>query len=304
VQRLEGAALDPSTGADRGHNSPGEAGAARPAASFEALVELLRGRRFVALTGAGCSTESGIPDYRGQGVPRRPRTPIQGPEFRRSPSLRRRYWARALEGWGRFQAAPPNAGHLALARLEASGKLAGIVTQNVDRLHHAAGSRRVVELHGALADVVCLACGALEARSSVQARLLNLNPGWGESSAEMAPDGDADLSAERLESFRQADCLTCEGALMPRVVFFGDNVPKPVVEGAFALVDEAEVLVVAGSSLAVFSGYRFLLHARKRGIPVAIVNIGPVRGEDQAAVKVEGPTGELLPRLYEALEGG
>jgi NAD+-dependent protein deacetylase sirtuin 4 len=270
-------------------------------ASFEALVELLRGRRFVALTGAGCSTESGIPDYRGQGARLRPRSPIQGPEFRRSPSLRRRYWARAMEGWGRFQAAPPNAGHLSFARLEASGRLAGIVTQNVDRLHHAAGSRRVVELHGALAEVVCLGCGGLEDRSSVQRRLVALNPGWGEPGAEMAPDGDAELPIERLERFRQADCLVCEGALMPRVVFFGDNVPKTVVDDAFSLVDEGEVLLVAGSSLAVFSGYRFLLHAKKRGTPVVIVNLGPVRGEEHAAVKIEGATGEVLPRLCEAL---
>ncbi|MCU0685570.1 MAG: NAD-dependent protein deacetylase [Polyangiaceae bacterium] len=273
-------------------------------ASFDALVELLRGRRFVALTGAGCSTESGIPDYRGQGVPRRPNRPIQGPEFRRSEALRRRYWARSMEGWGRFQGAPPNAGHVAFARLEAAGHLSGIVTQNVDRLHHAAGSRRVIELHGALADVICLACGELEPRSEVQARLLELNPGWGAAEAAMAPDGDAELPPERLAAFRPADCVRCAGALMPRVVFFGDNVPRPVVDDAFRLVDEAEVLLVAGSSLAVFSGYRFLLHAKKRGTPVAIVNLGPVRGEEHAAVKIEAATGEVLPQLYEALARG
>ncbi|HEU4537790.1 MAG TPA: Sir2 family NAD-dependent protein deacetylase, partial [Polyangiaceae bacterium] len=207
-------------------------------ASFDALVELLRGRRFVALTGAGCSTESGIPDYRGQGAPRRPNRPIQGPEFRRSEALRRRYWARSLEGWGRFQAAPPNAGHVALARLEAAGRLAGIVTQNVDRLHHAAGSRRVVELHGALADVVCLACGGLEPRAEVQARLLALNPGWGPAEAALAPDGDAELPAERVAGFRVAGCLRCRGVLKPKVVSFGENVPPDVTAAAWSLFDE------------------------------------------------------------------
>jgi NAD-dependent SIR2 family protein deacetylase len=287
-----------------GGGPAGEGRAAGGGAPFEALVELLRGRRFVALTGAGCSTESGIPDYRGQGVPRRPRAPIQGPEFRRSPALRARYWARAMAGWTRFSAARPNAGHVALARLEAAGALAGLVTQNVDRLHQAAGSRRVVELHGALAEVACLDCGALEARASVQARLEALNPGWGDAGAAMAPDGDADLPAAWLERFRAADCLACAGPLSPRVVFFGDNVPKPVVDEAFALVNGAEALVVAGSSLAVFSGYRFVVHARRRGLPFAVVNLGPVRGEEGAAVKVEGATGEVLPRLAAALGAG
>lgn len=273
-----------------------------PSADFDRLVDLVRGRSVAALTGAGLSTESGIPDYRSpEALARGPKRPIHGPEFVRSEAVRRRYWARSVLGWERIRAAQPNAGHRALAALEACGAVARVVTQNVDRLHHKAGSRRVTELHGALAEVACLACGALEGRDALQVRLLALNPGWSARAAAIAPDGDAELAAEAVERFVVAPCAACGGVLKPRVVFFGDNVPRPTVDEAFAATDAADVLLVAGSSLAVFSGYRFLRRAVERGTPVAIVNRGPVRGEEHATVKVEASTGSTLERLAAVL---
>jgi NAD-dependent SIR2 family protein deacetylase len=268
------------------------------------LVDLMRGRRTVALTGAGVSTESGIPDYRGQG--RAPRAPIHGPEFVRHQRVRRRYWARAMVGWERFRDAAPNTGHLALARLEGAGMLLGVVTQNVDGLHRAAGSVRVVELHGALDEVECLACGALERRDALQRRLVEENPGLDAralaAQAAAAPDGDAELEGEAMEHFVVPACLRCEGMLKPRVVFFGDNVPRPRVDEAFALVERAEVLLVVGTSLAVYSGYRFLLRAAERGIAIAIVSVGPVRGEEKAQLRIDGRAGPTLSALAEALD--
>ena len=261
------------------------------------LVECLRGRRVAVLTGAGVSTESGIPDYRSPEALARVRRPIHGPEFVRSAALRRRYWARAMVGWERFRAARPGASHFAIARLETSGIVTGVVTQNVDRLHRHAGSRRVVELHGALAETVCLACGLVEERDAVQARMLAQNPSWIDGPSPMAPDGDADLPDHLIEGFVAPTCVDCDGVLKPNVVFFGHNVARPIVDAAFAEVDEAEALLVAGTSLAVFSGYRFLLRAADRGIPIAIVNRGPVRGEERAAVKIEAATGETLAAL-------
>jgi NAD-dependent deacetylase sirtuin 4 len=266
-----------------------------------ALFEALRGKRIAALTGAGCSTESGIPDYRGPETRRRARSPIEGRAFRDDPAVRRRYWARATLGWARFSGARPGPAHHALAELERRGHLVGVVTQNVDRLHHAAGSERVVELHGALAEVRCLSCGAAEARHLVQARLVAENPGWLEASAELAPDGDAELPRELEARFREVGCLACGGPQKPSVVFFGENVARPVVEAAFALVDEADALLVVGSSLAVFSGYRFLLRAASQDKPVCIVSLGYVRGEERALAKVDGRLGEVLPALVEAL---
>jgi NAD-dependent SIR2 family protein deacetylase len=263
----------------------------------ELLAERLRGRRVVALTGAGVSTESGIPDYRSPESLARPRRPTHGPEFARSAAVRRRYWARGFVGWARMRAARPGAAHLALARLEEAGTLAGLITQNVDRLHHVAGSRRVTELHGALAEVVCLECGAVEDRDAVQLRMREANPGWRDDPGPMAPDGDADLGDDRIAGFVVPTCGACGGTLKPRVVFFGDSVPRAVVDEAFARLAEAEVLLVAGTSLAVFSGYRFLLRAVERGLPIVIVNRGPVRGEEHAALKIEASTGETLAAL-------
>lgn len=265
------------------------------------LAALFHGRRVAALTGAGCSTESGIPDYRGPETRRRATNPVQGREFALSAEARQRYWARAAIGWERFSRARPNPAHHALARLEARGVLAGIVTQNVDGLHYAAGSRRVVELHGTLAEARCLACGVVEPRANLQARLLAANPGWLHLAAELTPDGDADLPPEHVGRFRVAPCFRCDGPLKPGVVFFGEGVPRAVVEDAYTIVDGADALLVVGSSLAVFSGYRFVRRAEERGTPIAMVNLGPARGEELCAVKVDARAGEVLPLLAAAL---
>lgn len=267
----------------------------------EDLARLLSGKRVVALTGAGISTESGIPDYRGPATRHVPRNPVQHRDFVRDPAVRRRYWARAFVGWERFRGARPNRGHDTLAALERCGAVSGIVTQNVDRLHQAAGSRDVIELHGALAEVRCLGCGAIEAREDVQHRLTVLNPELSASHATMAPDGDADLARELYEGFRPAECLACGGTLMPNVVFFGGTVPKDVVDAAFARVEQAEVLLVLGTSLTVFSGFRFVRRARELGIAIGLVNLGETRGDPFATVRVDAPLGEVLPALGERL---
>jgi NAD-dependent deacetylase sirtuin 4 len=258
----------------------------------------------VVLTGAGCSTESGIPDYRGPGTRARARNPIQHMEFLTRPEVRVRYWARSLVGWPRISAARPNAAHHALAAMEREGHVLGLITQNVDRLHHAAGSTRVIELHGALADVRCLSCGERDSRVAVQERLLALNPSFLEQQVEFRPDGDAELPAEAVQAFRVADCLHCGGALKPDVVFFGDNVPRPTVDAAFTMLEEGDALLVVGSSLAVFSGYRFVLRAAERHMPIGMINIGESRGDPLADVRVEARVGEVLPLLAAALAQG
>jgi NAD-dependent SIR2 family protein deacetylase len=268
---------------------------------IDALATLLRGRRVVALTGAGVSTESGIPDYRSPAALQRARRPMHGPEFVRSAALRRRYWARATVGWETFRHARPGPAHFALAALEARGVVARLITQNVDGLHQAAESRGVIELHGTLSQVFCLACGALESRDEVHARAVRANRHW-LTSREVAPDGDADIPDDAVAAFSPPACASCGGDLKPRVVFFGENVPRPVVDEAFASVDSAEALLVAGTSLAVFSGYRFLRRAAERGIPIGIVNRGPVRGEEHAAIKIEGSTGDVLTALAARLK--
>jgi NAD-dependent deacetylase sirtuin 4 len=267
------------------------------------LVELLRGRRVVALTGAGISTESGIPDYRGPQTRLRARNPMQYARFVGEEAARRRYWARALTGWPRFAAARPNAGHRALAQLERAGIVDGVITQNVDELHQCAGSHRVVELHGTLHRVRCMGCGEREPRQHVQERLLALNPEWPRMTAEIAPDGDAELEGEILERFVVADCGACRGVLKPDVVFFGESVPSEVVQHAYGMVDRAEALLVVGSSLAVFSGYRFVRRAKARGIPIAIVNLGPTRGDPEADLRVDAMAGEVLTELVSRIGG-
>ena len=260
------------------------------------LLALLRGRRVVALTGAGCSTESGIPDYRGPDTPQRARPPIQHREFVDHASARRRYWARSVLGWPRLAAAEPNAGHRALARLESANVVAGVITQNVDGLHGRAGSRDVVELHGALARVRCLACGDVTSRDDLQQRLLDANPDWPERARNIAiaPDGDADLADELVAGFEVVTCTQCDGMLMPDVVFFGGSVPRPTLDAAWSTFERAEVLLVVGSSLTVFSGYRFARRAAERGIPVAIVNRGTTRADDIAQLRVDARAGETL----------
>jgi NAD-dependent SIR2 family protein deacetylase len=218
-------------------------------------------------------------------------------QFLKDAEARRRYWARAVVGWGRFADKHPNPAHHALAQLEQEGIVTGIVTQNVDRLHHAAGSLRVIELHGALAEVRCMGCDAISGREAIQRRLLERNPDWAALHAEMAPDGDAELPASVVSRFEVTDCPACGGFLKPNVVFFGESVPRAVVEASYRLVDDADALLVVGSSLAVFSGYRFVKRAAARGQPVAQVNLGESRGDAHAAVSVQGRAGEVLPRL-------
>lgn len=255
----------------------------------------------MVLSGAGCSTESGIPDYRGPETRHTERTPVRYKEFVGGAAMRRHYWARSAVGWSSFAAAEPNDGHRALASLEASGQVRGIITQNVDRLHHAAGSTRVVELHGALEEVVCLDCHAIEHRPAFQKRLITLNPGWTDQDGAIAPDGDAELSHEATRSFAVPGCRRCRGVLKPNVIFFGENVPAPWVDEAWTLLDEGDALLVAGSSLAVYSGFRFVRRAAERGHPIGIVNLGPTRGNDLADVHVDAKTGDVLPRLTHAL---
>jgi NAD+-dependent protein deacetylase sirtuin 4 len=270
--------------------------------SFDRLCDLLRKRRVVVLTGAGCSTESGIPDYRGKGRPERPRGPIQHDAFTRSADVRRRYWARATVGWERFSTFRPNAAHRSLAALEEQGRIVGVITQNVDRLHRAAGSRRVVELHGALADVVCLGCGRMGERAELHARLLDENPGWLAGASELAPDGDAEIADDHVQRFRVVDCASCGGPLKPHVVFFGGSVAPPTLAAAWALFDEADALLVLGSSLAVYSGFRFARRAVADGKAIAIVNQGPTRADDlPVEVRLDVRLGELLPRLAATL---
>ena len=277
--------------------------AAHAVDDVEALVPVLRGRPVVALTGAGMSTRSGIPDYRGPTAPVPRRDPMRLQELLGSEGARRRYWARAIVGWPRFRAARPNLAHEALARLEAHGHVIGTITQNVDRLHHAAGSQRVVELHGALHRARCLRCDALEDRDDLQARLLALNPALRDFQAPVAPDGDADLPDALVDGFVVPGCVACGGIVKPDVVFFGESVPRPNVVAASNLVQRAGAMLVAGSSLMVLSGLRFVREAARREIPIAIVNLGPTRGDPHAAIRVDADVTDALPRLCDALGG-
>lgn len=271
---------------------------ASPGEGVEALAALFaRARRVAVLTGAGCSTESGIPDYRGPLTRSKARNPVQHRAFLSEAPARSRYWARSMLGWPRFRDSQPNPAHRALASLERAGWLTGLATQNVDRLHQKAGSENLVELHGALAGVRCLGCGALSDRDALQPRLASLNPGFAADRYELAPDGDAELPGNVVASFRVPACELCGGVLKPDVVFFGESVPRPRVEAACRALDAAGALLVVGSSLAVFSGYRYVLRALERRIPVAVVNLGESRADDQAQVRVDGPAGDVLPHL-------
>lgn len=265
-------------------------------------VELLHGRRVAALTGAGLSTDSGIPDYRSPGSP--PRHPMTHQQFLSSDRFRQHYWARNHLGWRYLLGAEPNAGHTALARLERDGVLTGLITQNIDMLDVRAGSVRVVHLHGRYDTVLCLSCGARFTREEHDAALVALNPHWrerfeGVADVEVAPDADAVL--ETTSDFVVADCPRCGGILKPDVVFFGDNTPRERVDRAFAYLDDAEALLVAGSSLAVMGGLRFVRRAAKEGKPVVIINRGPTRGDDLAAVRVHAGTSAALPLLADRL---
>jgi len=264
----------------------------------------MKDRQVLVLSGAGLSTESGIPDYRGPSSAARRTRPIYYREFVGNEAFRARYWARSAVGWPRVSAALPNLGHSAIARMEQAGAVSGVITQNVDRLHQAAGSSNVLELHGALADVVCLGCGRREKRQGLQERLLALNSGWADGplrAAASAPDGDAQIDAPSDGSFRIPACLRCGGVLKPDVTFFGENVPRARVERAFLMLQEAQALLVVGSSLAVYSGYRFVVRASQDSKPVAIVNVGPSRGDPLAEIRIEARLGEALPLLSSLL---
>ena len=266
------------------------------------MVSALIGRRLAVLTGAGLSTDSGIPDYRGSDSP--PSNPMTIGQFTGDPVFRRRYWARNHVGWRHMAACQPNAGHRALADLEHGGALTGVITQNVDLLHTKAGSRRVLNLHGTYARVVCLACGHTLSRAALADELEALNPGFldrAEQVGGIAVAPDADATVADTDSFRYRDCPRCGGMLKPDIVFFGDSVAKDVVEQAYSLVDESDALLVAGSSLTVFSGYRFVRHAAARGIPVGIINRGRTRGDDLATVKVDAGCSEMLALLRDEL---
>ncbi|MGY4649897.1 NAD-dependent protein deacetylase [Mycobacterium sp. URHB0021] len=266
------------------------------------LVALLRGRRVAVLTGAGMSTDSGIPDYRGPESP--PSNPMTIRQFTSDPVFRQRYWARNHVGWRRMDETRPNAGHRALAALELAGVVTGLITQNVDLLHTKAGSRAVVNLHGTYAQVACLDCGHTMSRAALADLLESANPGFAERAQAVggiavAPDADAVIGDTT--SFRIIDCLDCGGMLKPDIVYFGENVPKYRVGQAYSLVDGADALLVAGSSLTVYSGYRFVRHAAARNMPIAIINRGRTRGDYLAAVKVDNGCSPMLALLSDEL---
>jgi NAD-dependent SIR2 family protein deacetylase len=252
-------------------------------------------RRVVVLTGAGCSTASGIPDYRDEQGEWKRRPPVMFQAFRTQESTYRRYWARAFAGWARFTAAEPGAAHHALAAWERTGSVARLVTQNVDGLHQRAGHRDVIDLHGRLDVVVCLTCRDRTSRASVQDTMAAANAQWS-ATAATAPDGDADIEAAAIESFEPPRCNLCGGLLKPDVVFFGENVPSARYEDARDAVEAADAILVAGSSLMVYSGFRFVQQARDAGLPIAIVNRGRTRGDALASLRVEGDVGTVLTR--------
>ena len=268
-----------------------------PAYGLAAAVDLLATRRIAVLTGAGVSTDSGIPDYRGPGSPAR--APMTYQEFVAAPTAQQRYWARSHLGWTRMRGAEPNAGHRALARLERLGAVQLLITQNVDGLHEQAGSRQLCALHGRIADVVCLSCRRQSSRRVLHERLQRLNPGFEQRHADavVRPDGDVEL--ESTADFRVPGCESCGGVLKPDVVFFGENVPRDRVQRCYDAVEAADALLVAGSSLTVLSGLRFVRHAHKLGLPVVIVNRGATRGDPLATLTLETGCSEFLPLLAE-----
>ena len=267
-------------------------------ALLDEAIRLMRRARTAVLTGAGVSTDSGIPDYRGEGAP--VRNPMTVQTFLSSETARKRYWAGSHLGWRAFASAQPNDGHRALASLEAAGVVSGVVTQNVDGLHRKAGSTHVVELHGGSDRVACLACGQMFARQSVADRLELLNPHIDLSKpARINPDGDAEV--DDVESMVLPECTVCGGVLKPDVVFFGEFVPTPIYRQAASLVQRADVLLVAGSSLVVNSGVRLLEIARRRRIPIVVVNRGVTKGDGRATVKIDAGATETLTAMAEAL---
>jgi NAD-dependent SIR2 family protein deacetylase len=261
-------------------------------------ADILRGRRIAVLTGAGLSTDSGIPDYRGEGAP--VRTPMTFSQFLNDAEYRKRYWAGSQLGWRRFNSAEPNAGHRALASLEISGGVNGVITQNVDGLHQRAGSLRVVDLHGTMDRVRCLRCGQLYARTDIAARLDALNPWLADpASTRLGPDGDAEIV--NVSEVEVPACSACGGMLKPDIVFFGEFIPREKFVEASALVQKADAILIAGSSLVVNSGIRLLDHATRRRIPVIIVNRGATKGDPRATLKIDAGASEVLVGLRDRL---
>ncbi|MDH6115165.1 NAD-dependent SIR2 family protein deacetylase [Kitasatospora sp. MAP12-15] len=268
---------------------------------LDEIARLLAGRGVAVLSGAGLSTESGIPDYRGATGSRRRGTPMTYQEFVASEAGRRRYWARSHVGWQAIVRAEPNAGHRAVEELRRSGRVSAVITQNVDGLHRAAGTLDAVELHGGLDRVICLDCRRTSTREALDRRLHALNGAFRDTGSPVNPDGDVELPAALVDTFRIAPCEVCGGILKPDVVFFGENVPKSRVQQCYDLVDAARALLVLGSSLTVLSGLRFVRHAAQAGKPVAIVNQGATRGDSYATAKVALPLGAALSTLAEQL---
>ncbi|MGW8742180.1 NAD-dependent protein deacetylase [Streptomyces sp. NPDC055794] len=264
---------------------------------LEPVADALGAGGVVVLSGAGISTESGIPDYRGEGGSLSRHTPMTYQDFTGSAAARRRYWARSHLGWRTFGRARPNAGHRSVAAFGDRGLLAGVITQNVDGLHQAAGSEDVVELHGSLDRVICLTCGAFSARRELARRLEAANPGFEPVAARINPDGDADLTDDQVGDFRVVPCAVCGGVLKPDVVFFGEAVPPARVEHCRELVRGATTLLVLGSSLTVMSGLRFVRQAARAGTPVLIVNRDPTRGDREAVARVALPLGAALTNV-------
>jgi NAD-dependent SIR2 family protein deacetylase len=268
--------------------------------AFGVMVDLLRDGGAVVLSGAGLSTESGIPDYRGPSGQQRRGQPMTYQTFTGSAEARQRYWARSHLGWRHITGAAPNRGHFAVAALAGRGLVDGIITQNVDGLHQAAGAAGVTELHGSLHRVTCLSCWQRTPRTALHARLAAANAGWAAADGvTVNPDGDVAL--EETAGFTVVDCAACGGVLKPDVVFFGENVPKQRVEACYDLVSGARSLIVLGSSLTVMSGFRYVRHAAKHGIPVVIVNQGATRGDDLALATLDAPLGATLTAAAEAL---
>ncbi len=279
-----------------------------PDQAMHSLQKLLsQDAKVFVLSGAGCSTASGLGDYRDKQGQWKRAQPITGQTFRNDRLARHRYWARSSVGWPAFKAAKPNTAHHALATLERMGRVSHLVTQNVDELHQDAGHQSVIDLHGVLSTVSCIACGLQQSRDEFQSRLLKSNAWLDDLSAEYAPDGDADLEdnaqlQQRIEQLHLPDCPDCSNLLKPDVVFFGENVPKPRVELAMQQLREADVLMVAGSSLMVFSGFRFCRDAHQRKQPIVIVNNGATRADDMASLLIEGDCGERLSQCVELLK--
>lgn len=277
----------------------------RPAPAADeltALVSMVRAcRNLFVLTGAGCSTESGIPDYRDATGAWKGAQPVQYRDFLHDPLARQRYWARSLVGWRRMASATPNGAHKALADMESRGRVGSLVTQNVDGLHTQAGSRNVIDLHGCLEKVICLDCGHTVSRHSVQTQLERCNPQWLGVEARPGPDGDARLTEVDYSAFIAPQCETCGGILKPDVVFFGESIPGHRAQEAAAAIDAADGLLVAGSSLMVYSGFRFVRSAARRGIPVAAVNLGTTRADDLIDLKVVAGCSETLAEVARQL---